>query len=178
MCSNVGATIKAGDGQHSLFSTIPDFENAEFGNYFLKKGSPGVDDGQVLDNFTTSYTGSTADMGVFETDGDLKFLPYRPCDFSANVYSVELNDKEEFEVSVKIGDIKDAKSFRIVKNKDFDWIELPDGAQELQPLTLNSEYKFKIKVNIGDTERSRRNGMVLFMLDNGYAIPITVTGIK
>lgn len=177
MLSNSVATIKAGDGQHSLFSTIPVFENADKGNYNLNQNSPGIDAGEVLDNFTTNYTGKSADMGAFETNGDLKFLPYRPCDFSANVYSVELKDKEEFEITVKIGEIQDAKSFRVVKNNDFDWIELSDGAQESQPIVANSEYKFKVKVNIGNTDRSRRNGMVLFMLDNGYAIPITVTGI-
>lgn len=178
MLSNPGATIKEGDGQHSLYSTIPDFEAAEKGNYFLKKESAGVDAGEVLDNFTTAYTGKSVDMGAFETDGELKFLPYRPCDFSANAYSVELKDKEEFEIIVKIGEVNDAKSFRVVKNNDFDWIELSKGASEVQSLVPNSEYKFKVKVNIGDTQRNRRNGMVLFMLDNGFAIPITVTGVN
>lgn len=167
--------VKAGDEANGL-TGLAQYKDAANGDYTLAEGSPGIDSGVYLPNFSDGKTvGSAPDMGALELGGKTGFLPSRPIALSANRYRVELKNGEEAEVEVYVGDIENNLTYSILKNRDFDWIEITaqDGTEKAEAKS-NSTIKFKLKADMSKCGFEDGNGMVLVRLSNGFSLPIVV----
>lgn len=165
--------IKSDDESHAVFG-FPSYINAENGDYRLKKGSRGIDEGEIIDNFADSYNGETADMGAFEYGSEVQFMPYRPIDMKADKYRISLKNGQKKKVTVSLGNIEEC-DYKIVKNKDYNWITVKTAEKSLAGRAKpNTKITFEISANMTNTSYTEGNGMVLFRLSNGYSIPITV----
>ena len=171
-----GLNIRKGEEAHAVFG-IPSFEDITKAKYHLQSGSIGVDKGVYLPNFCDGYTtGVQPDMGALEAGSKIKFLPYRPLDAEADTYQLNLSpSKTEDSVTIKVGDIPEGSRFTLRKNLVYDWITVTteDGKTEgaVEP---NSAVTFKVTVDPAKIDYTKGHGAVLFRLDSGLSVPVTV----
>ncbi|WFB37652.1 carbohydrate binding domain-containing protein [Kiritimatiellota bacterium B12222] len=57
---------------------LPEFEDMASGDYRLKAGSPGVDQGILIPGMNDVFAGAAPDMGAYERDGTFHPVPVRP----------------------------------------------------------------------------------------------------
>ena len=155
---------------HGVFAE-PQYVDASKGIYHLTESSPGTNGGTYIDNFNED---TAPNMGVYEKDDTNAFMPYRPVDMYADKYRVELRDGEVGEITVNLGKIGENRNYSILKSLDDDWLEILQNETEDIPAAENSTVTFKIKGDMTRCERAEGKSMVIFRLDNGYSIPVTV----
>jgi len=163
--------VKEGDESHGIVG-MPTYVDRDRGIYYLAEGSLGKASGIYIDNFTEI---EKPDMGAYPS-GDEKFqMPFRPVPMYADVSYIQMKDKEEKEVTIQIGDIGEGHTYSILKNRDFNWLDiLSENGTDNVSLSPNSIVKFKIKGDLSKCEFKEGKGLVLFRLENGYSVPITV----
>lgn len=136
--------------------------------------SPGIDAGEVIDNFNEGFvTDGKPDMGAFEEGQDRYFMPYRPVDMKASTYCISFKDSMEEEITVTLGEIESGLDYRIIKNECFDWFDI-EAEQAEGKAESGAVIKFKLKAYPEKIRYANGNGAVLFRLSNGYSIPISV----
>lgn len=168
-----------GQEQNAIFER-PEFLSEEKAEWHLADGSPGKGSGLALANFTAD---GKVNRGAFVGDeNDPLFMPARPVDMSADTYRVLMQNKETREIKIRFGNIGEGRSFSLVKNRDFDWLEFADDETENIKIEPNSEVTVRITADtskLGFNYPSQRKfskgkGLFLVRLDNGFSIPITV----
>lgn len=160
--------LKSGDGVHNILA-IPEYEND--GSYRLKDASQGVDSGEELNNFTETYSGSAPDMGAFERNSGVSFIPYRPLNISADKYLITLREGEEKEITFTSDETERTHTYKILKNNNCKWLNITNDSG-----VLNSGMSVTVKLS-ADAQKCGTisgNGVILFKLDNGYSVPISV----
>lgn len=164
--------VKEGDESHGIFS-LPAYVDLENGKYRLAAESPGAGAGTYIANFNEV---EKPGMGAYGGHGgENMFMPFRPVDMYADCYYAKITDGIEREIKVHVGKIGEGRSYSLVKNRDFNWLEIISGnGTENIPLEEDSTITFKIKGDMSKCKFTEGKGMVLFRLDNGYSIPITV----
>lgn len=157
--------IPAGAEQHGIFA-IPQFVNDATGDFHLVEDSPGWEAGAPVDGFTAT---DTPHMGAFAGDEyDPNFLPARPIDMSADIYTLNLKPGVEGTVKINVGDVEAGHNYSIMKNRDFDFIEILNENKEDVALEPNSVIELKLK------SHTAGRAVVLVRLDNGYSVPIVI----
>ncbi|MBP3360731.1 MAG: hypothetical protein J6N52_07765 [Clostridia bacterium] len=152
----------------------PTFVDTAKADYRLTGDSKGVGAGMPLGGFTD---GDKVNIGAFANDKyDPLFLPARPVDMYADRYRINMIDGESAEVKIHFGDIGEGRTYSLMKNRDFDWLEFDGGVTEDIPIKPNSDVTVKIKTNLSVSCRKYGCGKGAFLvrLDNGYSIPVTV----
>lgn len=157
--------VPKGQEKNGIY-TAPQFVNADAAVLNLVDDSPGWKAGEKVPGFTAT---DTPNIGAFVGDEhDELFLPARPVDLSADVYQLNLKSGETATVKINVGDIKDVKTYNIVKNRDFEFLTILNEETENVELKPNSVVELKVKAEtVG-------KGVVMFRLANGYSLPITV----
>ena len=175
LAGGVEPIVKAGDESHAV-KTLPVYKDYENGDYRLADGSPGQGAGQWLDNFA-EY--EKVDMGAYQSSNSkARQLPFRPVDMYADRVYEKFVDGEEREITIHVGNIGEGHTYSLVKNRDFDWLEIiSENGTEDVPLKPNTTVKFKVKGDLSKCKFAEGNGMVLFRLENGYSVPITLNCI-
>lgn len=157
--------IPTGSEQHSIHA-IPQFVNETTGDFRLVEGSPGWRAGAPVGSFTAT---DTPHMGAFAGDKyDANFLPARPIDMSADIYTLNLKPGEEGTVKITVGDVETGHTYSILKNRDFDFIEILNENKEAVALKPNSVIELKLK------SHTAGRATVLVRLDNGYSVPVVI----
>ena len=157
-----------GSERHAIYGA-PEFVDLERGLLTLKKGDKGIDKGSKIFNFTDGYRGKDPDMGAFEYGNPERLFPRRPVDMTADRYLMRLSEKKTETITVKIGNIEPC-GFLVRMSEDMKpWLNVSPSTGEIKSgdiITLT------LKVT-GDV-KYKKNGMILFRLDNGFSIPITI----
>lgn len=157
-----------GSERHAVYGA-PTFADLEHGLLTLKKSDKGIDKGVEIANFTDGYIGKAPDMGAFEYGSEKVLFPRRPVDMAADKYLVRLPEKRTEKITIKIGKVKPT-SFRICMSEDMKpWLQVSPSMGEVKP---GDTVTLIIQV-YGDV-KYKKNGMILFRLDSGFSIPITV----
>lgn len=164
--------VNKGDEEHSV-QVMPNYTDQASGNYTLKENSAGVNEGEKIANFADGYKGSAPDMGAFEVGGSLRSLPYRPIDIYADKTYISTKSNEEKKVKIYVGDVEEGTGYSVVKNDENTWLEITECETEgiLKP---NTVIELSIKADLSKCSHSEGNGMIIFRLENGYSVPITV----
>lgn len=166
-------TVREGDEAHAI-RLLPEYKNIDKGDYRLSAGSPGQGEGVHLDNFA-EY--DKPDMGAYQSAAaNTRQLPFRPVDMYAESIYERITDGEEREIVIHLGNIEEGHSYKILKNRDLDWLSIVTEDEEMIAKP-NSQIRFKIKGNLSETGLAEGNGLVLFRLDNGFSVPVTVNCI-
>jgi hypothetical protein len=166
---------KDGAEKHGIIGA-PAFVNKENCDLRLVQGSPGVDAGTVIDNFTSEFAGSSPDIGAFE-HGRTSLIPYRPVPLQPEktqinlVYSISGQIPSD-KLTVKcISDGEYSKRFTVVANEDFKWIDVKPVSG-----TFRNGQSIDFTVSI-DKNYIRgtglHRGVFLIRLENGYSVPVT-----
>lgn len=151
--------------KNGIFDT-PQFVNDVTGDFRLVEESPGWRKGTPLGSFTAT---DTPHMGAFVGDEyDENFLPARPIDMSADMYTLNLKPGEEGIVKINVGNVEAGHTYSIMKNRDFDFIEILNENKEDVALEPNSTIELKLKSNTAG------KAVVLIRLDNGYSVPVVI----
>lgn len=159
------------DQKHGIFAKPIYNEDKSLG---IAAESPGIDAGEVIDNFNEGFvTDGKPDMGAFEEGQDRYFMPYRPVDMKASTYCISFKDSMEEEITVTLGEIESGLDYRIIKNECFDWFDI-EAEQAEGKAESGAVIKFKLKAYPEKIRYANGNGAVLFRLSNGYSIPISV----
>ena len=118
-------------------------------------------------------------MGAYQSSNSkARQLPFRPVDMYADRVYEKFVDGEEREITIHVGNIGEGHTYSLVKNRDFDWLEIiSENGTEDVPLKPNTTVKFKVKGDLSKCKFAEGNGMVLFRLENGYSVPITLNCI-
>lgn len=172
LAGGTSATVKEGDEKHAV-TQLPVYQDYEGGDYRLANGSPGQGSGIWIDNFA-EY--DKVDMGAYQSaDGKARCLPFRPVDMYADSVYEKFSEGEEREITIHVGDIGEGHTYSLMKNRDFEWLEIiaEDGTEDV-PVKPNTTVKFRIKGDLSEYSFAEGNGMVLFRLENGFSVPITV----
>ena len=157
-----------GSEEHAVYGA-PEFVDLERGLLTLKKGDKGIDKGSKIFNFTDGYNGKAPDMGAFEYGSPERLFPRRPVDMTADRYLVRLSGKKTETITVKIGNIGSC-GFLVRMSEDMKpWLDVLPSAGKISSGDIVT---LTLKVT-GDV-RYKKNGMILFRLDNGFSIPITI----
>ena len=158
-------TIPEGAEQHGIFDT-PQFVNEAEGHFGLVEDTPGWRAGAPVGSFTAT---DKPHIGVFAGDEyDENFLPARPIDMSADMYTLNLKPGQEGTVKINVGNVEEGHTYSIMKNRDFDFIEILNEDKEAVALEPNSVIELKLKSN------TTGKAAVLVRLDNGYSVPIMI----
>ncbi|MDQ8209329.1 malectin domain-containing carbohydrate-binding protein [Coraliomargarita sp. SDUM461003] len=178
----------AGQEPNGIFNQVPDFVSIADGLYQLAAGSPGIDAGEIIPNFTDGYVGSAPDMGAYEYGTD-RLIPARPINQRTDVQSVPLGYIPGELASAQFVTVSNpdpvAIDYTIKKNDSFDWLlvtpasgTIPaNGSLELMvtidydlaPLRTPSNYNSNAPDNLV-------RGAFLVKFDNGFSIPVSVYG--
>ena len=150
----------------SIYYTLPQYINMEKGDYGVENGTA-YRAGVSVDNFLEN---ASPNIGAMQ-EGDC-YMPLRPIDMRSDVYRAEMRSGDEIVITVTLGNIGDGRSYTIYKSKDMDWLTIVGG--EVGDAAPNSEIKLRLRAMLPDVEENTVNGVVLFRLDNGYSIPISV----
>ena len=119
-----------------------------------------------MDGFTGT---DTPHIGVFAGDEyDSNFLPARPVDMSADMYTLNIKPGQEATVKINVGNIEAGHTYSIMKNRDFDFIKI------LNDNTQNTELKPNSVIELKIMSEKVGKGVVLLRLDNGYSVPIVI----
>lgn len=157
--------IPTGSEKNGIFGT-PEFVSDTTGDFHIVEGSPGWRAGAAVDGFTAT---ETPHMGVFAGDEhDSNFLPARPIDMSADVYTLNIAPGEEATVKINVGNVEEGHTYSLVKNRDFDFIKLLSEKTENIALEANSTIEVKLKSDVAG------KAVVMVRLDNGYSVPIVI----
>ncbi|MBP3360734.1 MAG: right-handed parallel beta-helix repeat-containing protein [Clostridia bacterium] len=151
----------------SIYSVLPQYVNREKGDYAVKDGAA-YRSGVRIDNFLED---TSPNIGAMQESD--RYMPLRPIDMKADVYHAQMQSGGEVTVTVTLGNIGDGRSYTLHKSKDMNWLEIVDGTgAEAVP---NSEVKLRLRANLPGGAENTAEGVVLFRLDNGYSIPISVS---
>ena len=126
---------------------------------------------EELNNFTETYSGSAPDMGAFERNSGVSFIPYRPLNISADKYLITLREGEEKEITFTSDETERTHTYKILKNNNCKWLNITNDSG-----VLNSGMSVTVKLS-ADAQKCGTisgNGVILFKLDNGYSVPISV----
>ena len=76
-------------------------------------------------------------------------------------------------MKIYVGDVEEGTGYSVVKNDENTWLEITEGETEgiLKP---NTVIELSIKADLSKCSHSEGNGMIIFRLENGYSVPITV----
>ncbi|MBQ4109255.1 MAG: hypothetical protein IJC74_00070 [Clostridia bacterium] len=167
---------------HGFFDQ-PKYENSQFGDYRLAKGSLGIDQGEHLDNFSDVAIGGT-DIGAFEKGGKYNFFPYRPVDASADKYFVKIDNNKEAEVTFKLGEVEEGLTYKIHTNLQNEFLQIEGKDCELEGIAESGKtYTVKIKADLSEHYMwlnnkkmflNEGNGMLYLRFSNGLSVPVTV----
>jgi len=160
-------SVKNGDEFHGILG-LPTYVNATDGDYRLADTSKGKNAGVYIDNFCEMQN---PDVGVYAGSGVNSFMPFRPVDMYADKYNVSLTDGESSQVKITLGNIGNGHSYKILKSNSIEWMEIEGIDGFAAP---NSTITFKVKADMSKGRYSEENGVVLFRLDNGYSLVVTV----
>lgn len=155
--------------EHGI-SGEPQFRNES--EYDFTLIGDGVNKGEDLGNFCSEKI-DEPDMGAFE-NGRNTILPYRPINISADKSCVNITDKKSGIVTVSARDIAGC-GYEIVKNDNFKWLDIKLKNNKNKTIGAGETVQFEISCNtdlLG--EQTKIQGAVMFRLDNGFSIPITV----
>ena len=157
--------IPDGSEKNGIFGN-PQFVNDATGDFHIPAEAPGWRAGSVVDGFTGT---DTPHIGVFAGDEyDSNFLPARPVDMSADMYTLNIKPGQEATVKINVGNIEAGHTYSIMKNRDFDFIKILNDNTQNPELKPNSVIELKIM-----SEKVGK-GVVLLRLDNGYSVPIVI----
>ncbi len=153
-------------GGHSLEMTNPTYIGRETGDLRLADGSAGKGAAVRIDNFNEN---DGADIGALQSTDSFK--PRRPVNISASAYNVEIAAGESRTVRVSAGVLSGGSAaYAIRRNDGDDWLTF---GQENG--TIASGGECDIVLTASPAARSGESAVVLFRLESGYSIPITVT---
>ena len=165
--------LKEGDGLQNI-TQLPEYEDYDKGLYSLKLSDSGVDGGLRLDNFTEEYSGESPDIGALENGNKKVFLPFRPVDISSDRYMVRLNENESCaSITITAGEQMQQQAYSILKNGNCEWLSITDTNTE-NIIGKNSRITFTVNADISKCNTVSQNAVVLFRLDDGYSIPISI----
>lgn len=158
----------AGSEKHAIYGA-PAFVDLEHGLLTLEKSDKGIDKGAGISNFTDGNKGKAPDLGAFEYGSPEVLFPRRPVDMVADKYLIKLSGKQSESITVKIGKIE-STGFCIRMSDDMKpWLKV---IPSIGKISSGDTVKLKLEV-VGDVNY-KKNGMILFRLDNGFSIPITI----
>lgn len=157
-----------GSERHAVYGA-PEFVDMDRGLLTLKKGDKGIDKGSKVFNFTDGYKGKAPDMGAFEYGSPERLFPRRPVDMTADRYLVRLSGKKTETITVKIGNIESCSFFVRMSEDMKPWLDVFPSAGK-----INSGDVVTLTLKVTGDVRYKKNGMILFRLDNGFSIPITI----
>jgi parallel beta helix pectate lyase-like protein len=168
--------VTKGLEKNSIFGK-PEFTGAENGNFGLKSGSKGIDQGIVVDNFIETFNGKAPDIGAFE-HGKKLTLPYRPIPVSVDKSQINFEAKQgalasEQTVTAEVtAETPYSHKFTVRKNKVFDWftVEPSEGV-----FKNGEKILFKVKLNQDKLKEPKLyRGLFLLRQENGFSRPVTV----
>lgn len=108
-------------------------------------------------------------MGAFEYGSPERLFPRRPVDMTADRYLVRLSGKKTETITVKIGNIESCSFFVRMSEDMKPWLDVFPSAGK-----INSGDVVTLTLKVTGDVRYKKNGMILFRLDNGFSIPITI----
>lgn len=157
---NGGSSIMYPSNKHSINSiyTKLNFVNHENGVLNLTPDSECYENGTYIDNFCEI---ENPNIGALQSEND--FMPYRPIGIYADRYYVDLSDTYAGNVTInKAGDIP----YEICKAYDMGWLDIT---------TSKIDGNVSVNLSVNETQNGlSRSGIILFKLNDGYSIPITV----
>jgi hypothetical protein len=169
---------KAGIEEHGIFAR-PVFRDAAGGDYRLSGSSPGIEAGQIIENFSDNYKGKAPDMGAYDS-GHGELIPARPVTLRPDKTRITLrsgpsepNPSDTF--SVRAGSaaaVRDLK-FKILKNNSCGWFSVspPEGT-----LKTEGDNVFTVTFETKNARGCYHRGGFILKLESGYSIPVTVYG--
>jgi hypothetical protein len=147
----------------------PAFVDLEQGLLTLRKKDKGIDKGMKIPNFTDGYKGKAPDLGAFEYGSPEVIFPRRPVDMVADKYLIRLSGKKSAKITVKIGKMV-STGFCIRMSDDMKpWLKVTPSMGN-----INSGDTVTLTLEVVGDVKYTKNGMVLFRLDDGFSIPITI----
>ncbi len=184
-----GGVIIAAPGQEAngFFIQQTVFEDPEAANFQLTPGSVGVDDGQIIPNFSDGYIGSAPDIGAFEVGADT-MLPHRPIPQRASRQKVNLEYNPGGDASSEtVTIINPAASigYKILRTDGHDWIQVTPATG-----TIPASGSLALSVSIDTSIAAQRTpksyntnavdglvrGAFVIKFENGFSIPVSVYG--
>lgn len=157
--------------KHSI-NGYPKYKRKNNGNYHLSEDSPGKSSGVYLDNFNDT---AKPDMGVYGAGDNDSFMPLRPVDIKADKYHMDLSDNSPQTITIKIGAVTDAKNFKILTDNKWLTTNMSNGSIIPDTSVTFTVRADKSKISMNSELGNEKYGMILFRLDNGYSIPISIT---
>jgi len=155
----------------------PDFVSVSQHRFDVKKGSPAIDTGSEIDNFSANYNGHSPDMGAFEF-GKNNFIPYRPVQIFPDKSMVEILDNydtpvNKIPVKVNCENLNESERyFKVKKNFVYEWLVV-DPSEGVLP--SNGEMQFDVSIDKDKRPYSFSEFASFFVkLSNGYSIPIMI----
>jgi hypothetical protein len=162
----------SGSEAHGI-SGVPALEGQAYGDFRPKPGSLGVDAGQVLANFSDTYSGVAPDMGAFES-GQSAMMPWRPLDAKIDKQRVKVWDGSPEVVTLQVGALSGGEQgFTIKKNDTFDWLQVEPASGIL---TSDAATTFTVSVDPAKMTRALENGAFIIKLEDGHSVPVVVRG--
>ena len=153
-------------GGHSLEMTKPTYIGKDTGDLRLADGSAGKGAAVKIDNFNEN-TG--ADIGALQSTDSFK--PRRPVNISASAYNIAIAAGESKTVRVSADTLSGGSAaYAMKKNHGDDWLAF---GQESGRIGSGRECDIVLTATL--SAKSGESAVVLFRLENGYSIPITVT---
>jgi len=163
--------------QHGIFGKSPEFVNKDDANFSLRRNSPAIGSGAVIDNFAEVSNGRNPDIGAF-VFGDDTQLPYRPTPVHLDKHTLAfaLEKGKETAALVVNATAKDAPSFsenfEIKKNEVFDWFSVEPTKGTFRE---NSVIQFNVSLDRRKmTGSGPYRGLFLVKLDSGYSRPVSI----
>lgn len=143
------------------------FENVLSGKVWLKEGDVDFGVAEYINNFNDS---TDADIGAVQ---DKEYYEFRPIQIGASDYNVKLVGNESKTITIKTGDVDEGLQFSIKCSAYYPGYTIIGDTEGV--LSDNSEYQITVIGDMENVDEEIYNSAILFRLENGYSIPISVT---
>jgi len=171
---NLLSTGEPGDEPHGIIGR-PHFVAPEAGLFELLDVSPGIGRGVAIANFAPGRNGRV-DMGAIPK-GSGRVLPVRPTPIALDCHQLTFSASDTREakartVTAKVGGKAFSSSYRIAKNRVFDWFTV---TPETGALRTGDTQTFTVTlVPERMAGRAVYKGAFLVRFADGYSCPVTV----
>lgn len=147
---------------HAVFAS-PSFKDANDGIFTLKSSDKGIGKGIAIPNFTDTMA---VDIGALPV-GASTLIPVRPVEMEASKYHMDLTVGKAEIITIRLKNIEGAHKYTIHKSNDMHWLDINKTEGEVSNNTT-------ISVRFIAGKNDVNKGAVLFRLDNGFSIPVTI----
>ena len=147
---------------HAVYAS-PSFTNAGGGVFTVTPADRGIDKGVPVPNFTKT---AGIDMGALSA-GASTLMPARPVDMEASQYHLDLIPGKPETITITLHTIGGSHKYMVYKSNDMSWLSVDNTAG-----TVSDNTTVSIRLTAGENKVNK--GAILFRLDNGFSIPVTI----